>query len=168
MSYKRKSKLPILTNENYFDLESNMAYMSCSQFKDFNDCEARALATVTGNWEREKTVSLLVGSYVDSWFEGTLDKFKSENPEIFKKDGELKSDYKQAEYIIQRIQRDELFMKYMNGQKQIIKTGIIEGVPFKIKIDSFHPEKAIVDLKVMKDFEPIYKPEQDRLNWVEA
>jgi hypothetical protein len=47
-------------------------------------------------------------------------------------------------------------MKYMSGKKQVIKTGIIEGVPFKIKIDSYHKGKAIVDLKVIKDFEPIW------------
>jgi hypothetical protein len=44
-------------------------------------------------------------------------------------------------------------MKYLSGTKQVIKTGEIEGVPFKIKIDVLHEGKAIVDLKVIKSFD---------------
>ena len=51
-------------------------------------------------------------------------------------------------------------MKYMGGRKQVIKTGEIEGVPFKIKIDSYHKGKAIVDLKVMRDMKPIWNEEK--------
>ena len=42
-------------------------------------------------------------------------------------------------------------MEYMSGEKQVIMTGEIEGVPVKIKIDSYHPNKMIVDLKVMSE-----------------
>ena len=62
-----------LTNENYFSLENQMKYMGVSQFKAFEDCQASAFAEVTGNFEREVTTSLLVGSYVDAHFEGSLD-----------------------------------------------------------------------------------------------
>lgn len=91
----------------------------------------------------------MVGSYVDSYFEGTLDKFNAENPSLFKKDGGLKADYVKAEEIIARIERDAYFMKYMSGQKQVIMTGELFGAKWKIKIDSYIPETAIVDLKVM-------------------
>ena len=79
-----------------------MEYMSVSQFKAFEVCEAAALAEVTGNYEREKTTSLLVGSFVDAHFEGTLDIFKAQNPQLFKRDGTLKSDYIKAYRIINR------------------------------------------------------------------
>jgi len=158
----------ILTNENYFTLENNMKYMSVSQFKMFEDCEARALAELRGDYVRETSVALMVGSYVDAHFEQTLDIFKAQNPDIFKRDGTLKSDYEHADYIIQRIERDEMFMKYMSGQKQVIMTGEIAEMPVKIKIDSYHPGKCIVDLKVMRDFEEIYVPEKGRLNFIEA
>ena len=59
----------------------------------------------------------------DAHFEGSLDIFKAKHPEIIKKDGDLKAEYKQADYIIQRIERDEVFMKYMAGEKQVIMTG---------------------------------------------
>lgn len=156
-----------LTNKNYFSREADMEYMSVSQFKTFEDCSARAMAELNGEYIREETTALLVGSYVDAHFGGALDLFKAQHPEIFKRDGTLKSEYIQAEQIIARIERDELFMEYLMGEDQVIMTGEIEGVKVKIKVDSLHPDK-IVDLKVMKDFEPIYKPEQGRLPWFEA
>lgn len=153
-----------LNNDNYYSKEANKAYMSVSQLKAFCKCEAAALA----GYEQEKTTALLVGSYVDAWFEGTIDTFQAENPEIFKRDGSLKADYVKADQIIERVKKDRLFMEYMSGEKQIIKTGELFGVPFKIKMDSYHPGDKIVDLKVMRCIEPIMgKPfvEHWRYDW---
>ena len=145
---------------NYFSQNNNRKYCGSSQFKSFMRCSASALAELNEEHSREMTTALLVGAYVDSWFEGTLDEFKAEHPEVFKKDGTLKSEYLQAEEIIARVQKDELFMEFMSGRKQVIKTGHIEGIPFKIKIDSYHKGKMIVDLKVIKDFKPIYDEDE--------
>lgn len=155
-----------LTDENYFSKESNLKYMSASQFKDFLKCPACAMARLKEEWKQEKTTALMVGSYVDASYEGTLDIFKAKNPEIFKKDGELKSEYKKAEEIINRLEKDKMFSKYMSGEKQVIMTGEILGIPFKIKIDSFHKDKCIVDLKVMKDMQPIWNG-KEKENFVE-
>jgi len=179
-----------LTNENYFSPEAQMEYMGSSQYKSFCKCEAAAIAELTGEYVRPKTTSLLVGSYVDAHFEGTLDLFKAQNPELFKRDGGLKSDYVQAEQIINRLEEDELYMMLMSGQKQVIRTGQIAGVPFKIKIDSLldagtvaeivrrFPETelvfgmgdgAIVDQKIMKDLSDIYSEEEmQRVPFVRA
>ena len=108
--------------------------MSVSQYKDFQKCEAMAMATLNGEWEKPKTTALLVGSYVDAWFEGTLDEFKAEHPEIFKRDGTLKADFQQAEEIIAFVQKDPKFMEYMAGEKQIILTAELFGAKWKIKI----------------------------------
>lgn len=148
-----------LTAVNYFSPENSMKYMSSSQFKSFRKCEAAALAELRGEYERPLTDSLLTGSFVDAHFEGTLDIFKAKHPEVFTRNGELKAQYKHAEYIIQRVERDPVFMRYMSGAKQVIMTGEIAGVPFKIKVDSLHDE-AIVDLKVMKDFDLIWNAEK--------
>ena len=145
----------------------NKHFFSVSQFKAFEKCQASALAEINGKYEREKTTALLVGSYVDSYFEGTLANFIKANPEIFKKDGTLKAEYLQAEVIIKRILQDKLFTEYMSGKKQVIMSGNISGVPVKIKIDSFLPDK-IVDLKVMKDFANVYSPENGLQPWFEA
>ena len=97
-----------LTAENYYSQEANKEYLSVSQYKDFCGtigrpaCEEQAMAKLEGRWEQEKTVSIMVGSYVDSYFEGTLYDFKENNPEIFTKSGKLKAEYQKAEEIIDR------------------------------------------------------------------
>lgn len=141
--------------ENYFSPENNLKYMGSSQFKAFQKCEAAALADVKGEYVRPVSDALLIGSFVDAHFEGTLDIFKAHHPEVFTQKGTLKSQYQHAEYMIQRVERDSKFMQYMSGEKQKIFTGDIAGVPFKIKVDSYHPE-CIVDLKCIKDFKSIW------------
>lgn len=145
-----------INKDTYFSAEANKEFMSNSQFKDFAKCEACAMATLNGDYENPVTTALLVGAYVDAYFEGALDMFKENHPEILKRDSSLKTDYVKAEYIIERVKRDELFMKYLSGEKQVIMTGKIGDVPVKIKIDSYHKGRAIVDLKVIKDFQPIW------------
>jgi hypothetical protein len=149
----------MITSENYFSAENQMKYMGSSQFKAFMKCEAAALAMLRGEYAREVTDALLVGSYVDAHYEGTLDIFRAQHPEIFTRQGEPKAQYRHADEIIRRAERDELFSLYMSGEKQVIFTGEISGVPYKIKVDSYHPDKCIVDLKCVKDFEEIYDPE---------
>ena len=142
----------VLTAENYYSKEANKEYMSVSQYKDFAGtygkmaCEFSAVEKLEERWAQKKTTPLLVGSYVDSYFEGTLEEFKKENPEIFTQKGELKANYKQAERIIARMERDPLFMQYMSGEKQVIMTGELFGAEWKIKIDSFVRGIAITDL----------------------
>lgn len=155
-----------LTHDNYFSPRANKQFMSVSQFKQFVKCEALAQAELNGSYEREITAALLIGSYVDAYFEGTLDAFQKEHPEIYTRNGSLKSDYKHAEYIIERISRDPFFMKYMSGSKQIIMTGKIERVPIKVKLDVLHPDKLIVDLKIVRDFKPIYDAEYGWQNFI--
>lgn len=149
----------MITEETYFSKENELKYCGSSQIKSFMDCEARTIAKINGEWKEETTTSLLVGSYVDAAVSGTLDIFKAKHPEIFKKDGTLKSEYIKANYILNRIERDELFMKYISGDHQTIMTGEIANVPIKIKIDSYFPDKVIVDLKCVKDFEPVWNNE---------
>lgn len=143
----------ILTDENYYSAEANKRYMSVHQYFDFvghmgvRGCEKRAMASLNGEYTRERTTAMMVGSYVDSYFEGSLDKFKEENPDIFTQKGELKAQFKQAEKMIARAEQDEKFMAYMSGEKQVIMTGYLFGCDWKIKMDSYIPGKAIVDLK---------------------
>lgn len=158
----------MITEETYFSKENELKYCGSSQIKSFMDCEARTIAKINGEWKEETTTSLLVGSYVDAAVSGTLDIFKAKHPEIFKKDGTLKSEYIKADYILNRIERDELFMKYISGDHQTIMTGEIANVPIKIKIDSYFPDKAIVDLKCVKDFEPVWNNEtKTRENFID-
>ena len=86
----------MITEENYYSQQANVGYMSCSQFKDFLKCEEMALAKISGDYRFPATNAMLIGSYVDAHYEGTLDIFKAKHPEIFKRDGTLKSDFTKA------------------------------------------------------------------------
>lgn len=146
----------ILTEENYFSKEVSKIYTGSSEIKDFLKCEACALAKLNGEWEEEKSKAMLVSGYIDEAISGTLDKFKEQNPEIFLKSGELKADYKIADEVLKQMQDDEMFMKYLNGEHQVIMTGEISGVPVKIKIDAYHKDKVIIDLKAVANFNLIW------------
>lgn len=182
--------LPVVTAENYFDPEIEMAYMGSTQFKDFQKCEAAAMAKLTGEYMPEPAKAMLIGSYVDAYFSGELPLFQAQHPEIFKRDGTLKAEFLDAQELIGRMESDELYMLLMSGQKQVIHTGEIAGVPFKIKIDSLlssdtckeiaekFPEAAealgmldgaIVDQKVMRDLQDVWSSEEgQKLPFVEA
>ena len=145
-----------LTDENYHLPEARKQYLGASMFKEFMKCEVMGLAKVNGEFEDEKSDALLFGSYVDAYFSGELDDFIENNPDLFTKQGTLKSQFKAVEDVIQAIEEDPMLMKYLSGEKQVIMTGEIAGVPFKIKMDSYHPGKLIVDQKVMRDMNPVW------------
>ncbi len=169
-----------LTADNYYSVESNIKYVSASQYSDFfghrlglqKGCECYALAKMRGEVTEPITTPMIVGSYVDAYFEGTLDKFVAEHPEILstrgETKGELKSDYKQADTMIKRAERDPLFMKYMAGDKQVIMTGEIEGIKCKIKIDSTDGNR-ITDLKTVKNLHETFfvQTSGERVNFIE-
>lgn len=145
-----------LDNQNYFSQESRKIYTGSSEIKSFLKCEACALAELNGEWEEEKSKSMLVSSYIDAAMSDELVEFEQQNPEIFTRGGDLKADYKLAEDVFNQMQEDEMFCKYLSGDHQVIMTGEISGIPVKIKIDSYFPEKVIVDLKCMANFDLIW------------
>ena len=143
-----------LTEQNYYSPEANKAYFSVSQFKDFMKCPAMAMAKLRGEYEEEEKRALLLGKFVDEMLTGTREtqmKFLKENrKELIKKDGDYYADVAQAVETIERIKQQPKMMHYLNGKHQVIMTGEIEGVPFKIKMDSFDENEFITDLKYMK------------------
>lgn len=139
-----------LTEENYYSQEANMKYWSVSQFKDFLRCPAMAMAKLRGEYQQEMTKPMLIGSYIDRFFEGTLDGFKADHPEIFTTKGALKAEFKKAEEIIKTLQGYPLFMQFMSGEKQKILTFDLFGAKWKMKMDSFIPDTCITDLKIIR------------------
>lgn len=133
-----------VNNENYY---TNTGHLSVSQYKAMLKCQGGKIDN------NEKSTALLVGSYVDSYIEGTLDEFIEQHPQIFSSrgsnKGELKSEFKIAQKVCEYLDNDDMVKVFLSGEKQTIMTGEIDGVPFKIKMDSYLPGKAIVDLKVM-------------------
>ena len=182
--------LPVVTPENYYSPEMNMAYMGSTQFKAFEKCEAAALAELRGEYTPPTSQAFLIGGYIDAWFSGELPLYQAQHPEIFKRDGTLKAEYVKAAEIVARLQADELYSMLMSGKKQVIRTGFIADVPFKVKIDSLldadtcnvianrwpHTaaalgfcDGAIVDQKIMRDTAEVWSEEDHcRLPFVEA
>ena len=148
----------LLTENNYYTKEANQEFCSASQYKDFigfpvrHGCEERALKTISGEYVEETTKALLMGSILDALWENDdpeyiLDRFPDCVSSRGATKGQLKSEYQSVIEMYQRTLREEKFCSYMSGIKQQIMTGVIEDLPFKIKIDSYIPGKAIVDLK---------------------
>ena len=140
----------LVTAENYYSLEANNQFMSVSVYNLFMECPAKALGTLSGDWQEPTSTAMLVGGYVDAHFAGDLPEWKLAHPECCKKDGDLKAEYKHAETMIKVLETDPLAMSYMTGEKQAILTGTIGGVPWKGKLDVYLPGIRIVDLKTTK------------------
>ncbi len=156
-----------LTTSNYYSPKANREFMSVSQFKDFMKCPAMAMAKLNGTYEEDFSKALLLGSYFDESLTGTPEsqrKFLIENEkDIFKKSGGKYAEFVKADETVELVKAQPLMMRYLSGKHQVIMTGEIEGVPFKIKMDSFDPDEYICDLKYMASlrspnlFEPMIK-----------
>ena len=168
-----------LTNKNYYGSAANNAFMSVSQFKQFQKCEAMAMAELKGEYERPKSKALLLGSFVDEMLTGTKKsqiKFVSANfselfqksskicklddagrmtfisdyyTDIFNEDNKPYAEIVQALETIRRIKQQPLMMKHFKSKHQTVMTGEIAGVPFKIKMDNYKPGEFIADCKYM-------------------
>lgn len=157
-----------LTNGNYFSPEANKSFWSVSLFKAFDKCEASGLAQVRGQYEREKTDALLIGSYVDAYFTGDFDDFYHKNEDkIYTKRGTRRAPIDTADKCINAVESQPLMLEYLEGDHQVIRTGNLFGVDWKIKMDVFRDGERIVDLKCVKDFEPLYKEGFGKLSWIE-
>lgn len=144
-----------LTSDNYYYQESNQQFMSVSQFKSFQECEAAALAELKGEYSRPYSTALTVGSYIHSAFdsEEELEKFIEENRHlIYQKSGKAKyKDFEQADTMIQTLKDDPMCMYALTGEKEVILTGEIGGIQWKIKVDNLNIEKRFFsDLKTTK------------------
>lgn len=157
-----------LNEQNYYSVEMNQRYCSASQYRDFCGtpflmaCEERALKTVNGEYIPETTKALLMGSILDALWENDdpeyiMQKFPDCVSSRGATKGRLKAEYQQIIDIYQMTLKSKRFCQYMSGEKQVIQTGEIEGLPFKIKMDSYHPGKAIVDLKTTQTLDRDYR-----------
>lgn len=159
-----------LTNDNYFSPEAMSEFWSVSQFKAFNKCEAAGLAESRGQYQREKTDALLIGSYIDAYFSGSeeFNRFWDEYGDdmVNHRTGELLAKYTGVKAAINRVEGQPVLMDYLEGEKQKIFTAELFGVPWKIKMDVYHPER-IVDLKYVRDFNDIYDPGYGYRSWLE-
>lgn len=149
-----KAELLHLNRENYYTNESSWDYMSVSQYKRFEGCEAAALAELKGEWNQDMDKKpLLVGNFVHSYFESEIEhaKFIEENKSkmISKRTPfNLLKEYQVAEQMIKRVEKEPLFNYLWQGESEHILTGELFGVQWKGRIDKLNVEKGyFVDLK---------------------
>lgn len=151
-----------LNDATYYSAAMNRMYCSASQYKSFmgfplmHSCEARAIAELKSMWVPEVTKPMLIGSILDSLWEGAtaeqlVEKFPNCVSTRGETKGQLKAEYQQAFQLYQRSLQDEMFCKMMSGEKQVIMTGTIADLPYKIKMDSFVDGVCITDLKTTQD-----------------
>lgn len=153
-----------LTRDNYYTPEADKEYMSCSQYQDFMDCEARALATIEERWQRKESEAFLVGNYFHTNMESpeAHEQFCNENldkiykTKVDRKTGEVVVTGKYAPYIkadamIETIMQDPVMRKYVDlpGENEKIMVGeLFSGVPWKIRLDKYLPvNRTIIDYK---------------------
>lgn len=145
-----------LTRTTYRSDWANREYMSVSQYKDFRKCEAAALAKLNKEWDEGESDALLLGSYVHAHFEGTLEQFREDNPQLFattgKNKGQLYAKFAIAEKMIHAIESDPFCMYALEGEKEVIVTGEIGGVKWKGMIDALNRDRGMfTDIKTSAD-----------------
>lgn len=158
-----------LTTENYHSRESNMAYWSNSQFKEFLDCPARAVAGLQGKYVRKPSAALAFGSLLDRALTQP-EKLKDfmTGPESFDANGSSfffdakgkprdNGDMRAYQAVLKRIQSDPFLADGLKTWKrQAIFTGTIGGLPWKVMLDFWVDApgaETIIDLKNMADFD---------------
>jgi hypothetical protein len=156
----------ILTDENYYLVEADREYMSVSMYKLFLSCEKQALSKLEGIYSPPSSDAFLVGSYVHSFNDGTIEQFKEEHPEMYsstgKTKGQLKSPFLVADKMIKSLQDDEICMKFLTGTKEEIITGELFGIKWKAKVDCLNLEKGFfTDLKTTRDINKKYEGGQN-------
>lgn len=185
----------VLTDENYYSREADMAYMSCSQFQGFAECEAKALAKLQGRWTDEEKEAFLVGNYFHSYFESpeAHKKFCDDHfDSIFKtKDVTIKratkdrpaiketvitgkyAPYEMADKMIRCAESDPVIKRFidMDGNCEQFMTGEVFGFPWRMKMDKYMPQsRMIIDYKTVANIrETKYDPEKGgRVTFVEG
>lgn len=140
-----------LNNDNYYSVGIDREYMSYSQYKSFIRCAYQAMGYLDGKIKYPKNDSMLIGSLVDAYFEGTYDSFCEKNKEdLYAKGGKLYAKFSCVEDMIQTLEKDPYCMEFLTGEKQyIIKTEWL-GIPWKAKLDVLG-STFITDLKTTKE-----------------
>ena len=143
---------------NYYSLEHDNQFMSCSQYDMWEQCEAKYIAYLEGNYTREETTPFLVGNYIHSWLDGSQEKFKELHPNIFTKKGDLKSEYQEANTMIEVLKEDPFCMDMLSGTCEATFFGNLFGLPWKIRVDKWKPGLyRVVDLKTTRSIQMKYE-----------
>ena len=161
-----------LNRDNYSTPEADIAYMSCSQYQSWLECEAATLAKLQGRYTEEPTEALIVGNYVHTYFEGEQAhrEFLAQNADAIFKTKTVKGEtvitgkyaaYEKADAMIHALENYPAAKAFIDkpGENEVIFTGELFGMPWRIRVDKYIPlMNTIVDYKTVAD---LHKTEYD-------
>lgn len=163
-----------LTRDNYYTPEADWAYMSCSQYQSFLECEAAVLAKLDGHWVGSENDAFLVGNYFHSYMESpeAHKEFCEEHFDSIYKTKETKArgfeivgkyaPYAKADEMLQVCMKSPIVKQFYEiaGEVEMIMTGKILGVPWRIRMDKFFPDRnLIIDWKTSANIRELkYNP----------
>ena len=156
----------ILTKDNYFSKEADMEYMSVSQFKLFNECEAKALATINGLESAVYKEAFIEGSLFEALVSGDKQLFMAQHPELISSRGatagQIKSNYAKVISAAEKFNSQDFFVNIVEKcEKQVVLTAEFCDVKVKCAIDLFDKmTNSIYDIKCMKDFKEQWSKEE--------
>lgn len=167
-----------LDMDNYYTPEADLAYMSCSQYQGFLECEAKQMAKLQGRYAEEPTEALIVGNYVHTYMESSTahEHFCEEHfhdiykTKVSKKTGEIEiigkyAAFAAADPIIECIDHDQTLAKFrdMPGHVEEIMTGTIFGVPWRIRMDKrIENPRIIIDWKTAANIRELHYNRETR------
>ena len=159
-----------LNNDNYYSLDADRQYMSCSQFQSFMACEAAAIAKLRGIFTPEHVSDALVqGNYFHTALESeeAHKAFCDDHFDEIYKTKETKSrgieiigkyaPYERLDEMLRVARTDSVINKFieMSGENEKFMTGEIGGIEWRIRVDKYIPtSRRIIDYKTTAD---IYK-----------
>lgn len=160
--------MPIaVTPENYYSVEVDREYLSCSQYQRFITCEAAEMAYLRRGYKYPTSEAFLVGNYFHTALESeeAHEEFCQQNfEEIFKyKVDKATGDiiptgkyapFVKADQMIRVCIEDPTIAKLLlrDGENEKIMTGEIFGVPWKIALDKYvESSRTIIDWKTAAD-----------------
>ena len=158
-----------LTHDIYHSVAANAAYWSNSQFKEFLDCPARAMAGLRGEYKRKPSPALAFGNLLDraltaperlaDFMRGSESFDEDGSSFFFDAKGKPRDNANMRAYqaVLARIKSDPFLKDGLElWKRQVIFTGQIAGLPWKIMLDFWVDDKGnetIIDLKNMASFE---------------
>ena len=130
-----------LTHENYFSPESMAYYMSQSQFKQFDDCEAKAYAILNGEIDDDKEC-FIEGRYFEAIICGKRAEFEAEYKQLLissrgRTKGDPKSNYLDVVQAAEAFMRQPAFQEIVaRCEQQVILTGVMRAFRSKRRLTS--------------------------------
>ena len=163
-----------LTRDTYYTPAADQAYMSCSLYDMYMECEAAALAKEQGRYRPTPSRAFILGNYFHTFFESeeAHEEFCEKNaPELYTlsslkpgKSPQKRADVEQIDLMIDVVMKDELMRRFveMPGENEAVMTGKIFGIPWRIRMDKMCAG-LIIDYKTCANiWETTYDPRQQR------